>query len=231
MSLLRRLETLSHNVSTERNFSNSNNLWHTNQKTIKKNRQHCQRTHIKIISEHQPLNHIETTQPELPKIDFGNNPTKIDQRTTLRWIGGNIRGVKPSKIDTILSPALNRINDLDASILTLIETNVDWRDQAMKRNIRNTIKDSFIQCHSTFSTSRTSSKHLHKPGGTATFALGRWSGKVVESGADETGCGRFSWITIQGKHNKKCTFVSTYKSGKQEDITGNSQYAQEYRIQ
>ena len=56
---------------------------HTNQKTIKKNRQHCQRTHVKIVSENQPLKHIETIQPALPKIDFGNIPSKIDQCTTL----------------------------------------------------------------------------------------------------------------------------------------------------
>ena len=66
MSLLRRLETLSHNVSTEGNNLIDNNRIHTTQKTIKRNRQHRQQTQVKINQINQLPQIKENTLPSLP---------------------------------------------------------------------------------------------------------------------------------------------------------------------
>jgi hypothetical protein len=41
----------------------------------------------------------------------------------------------------------------------------------------------------------------YKPGGTVTAALGHWASRVLRSGKDPTGCGRWSYVC--GKNDKK----------------------------
>jgi hypothetical protein len=55
----------------------------------------------------------------------------------------------------------------------------------------------------------------HKIGGTTCGDLGQMVHRVISSGRDETGCGRWSQITKAAKENKKMTIISAYKVCKQ----------------
>ena len=43
------------------------------------------------------------------------------------------------------------------------------------------------------------------------MAAGKMANKVIKKGQDCTGLGRWSWILIEGKENKKLRIVSAYR--------------------
>jgi hypothetical protein len=55
----------------------------------------------------------------------------------------------------------------------------------------------------------------HKPGGTVCGALVQMVHIVVNSGRDDTGCGRWLYITYAVKEGKKVAIVSAYRVCKQ----------------
>jgi hypothetical protein len=66
----------------------------------------------------------------------------------------------------------------------------------------------------------------HKIGGTTCGDLGQMVHRVIASGRDETGCGRWSQITYAAKENKKMTILSAYRVCKQTnpgDLTASKQ--------
>jgi hypothetical protein len=66
----------------------------------------------------------------------------------------------------------------------------------------------------------------HKPGETACGALGQMVHRVLDSGWDDTGCGRWSYLTYAAKEGKKVAIVSDYRVYKQTnpgDLTSSKQ--------
>jgi hypothetical protein len=66
----------------------------------------------------------------------------------------------------------------------------------------------------------------HKRGGTTCGSLGQVVHRVIASGRDETGCGRWSQITYAAKENNKMTIISAYRVCKQTnpgDLTASKQ--------
>jgi hypothetical protein len=67
---------------------------------------------------------------------------------------------------------------------------------------------------------------FHKRGGTTCGALGQIAHRVIASGSDETGCGRWLQITYAAKESKKMTIISAYRVCKQMnpgDLTASKQ--------
>jgi hypothetical protein len=66
----------------------------------------------------------------------------------------------------------------------------------------------------------------HKRGGTTCGDLGQMVDRVIASGRNKTGCGRWSQITYAAKENKKITLISAYRVCKQTnpgDLTASKQ--------
>jgi hypothetical protein len=66
----------------------------------------------------------------------------------------------------------------------------------------------------------------HKPGGTICGALGQMVHRVVDSGRDDSGCGRWSYLTYAAKEGKKVAIVSACRVCKQTnpgDLTSSKQ--------
>jgi hypothetical protein len=82
-----------------------------------------------------------------------------------------------------------------------------------------------------FCTSDVSLEGRYKPGGTATAALGNWSHRVVGSGRDPTGCGRWSYITYGRKGSKLITYISAYIVCNQTNPGDTTAWRQQYQIQ
>jgi hypothetical protein len=68
----------------------------------------------------------------------------------------------------------------------------------------------------------------YNPGGTATAALVHWASRVLRSGKDPTGCGRWSYICI-GKNDKKFAIVTVYRVGHNRNIGDATAFQQQYR--
>jgi hypothetical protein len=80
-------------------------------------------------------------------------------------------------------------------------------------------------------TSDVSFEGRYKPGGTATAALGNWIHRVVGSGRDPTGCGRWSYVTYGGKGSKLITQASAYRVCNQTDPGDTTTWRQQYQTQ
>jgi hypothetical protein len=70
----------------------------------------------------------------------------------------------------------------------------------------------------------------YKPGGTVTAALGHWDIRVLWSGKDPTGCGRWSYICL-GKNDKKFAIVTVYRVGHNHNAGDATAFQQQYRTQ
>jgi hypothetical protein len=54
----------------------------------------------------------------------------------------------------------------------------------------------------------------HKPGGTICGALGQIVHRLVDSGRDDTGCGRWSYLSYAAKEGKKVAIFLAYRACK-----------------
>jgi hypothetical protein len=105
--------------------------------------------------------------------------------------------------------------EIQASILSFVECNVDWNMQRCRLTWQSTLRD--LWPYSTYVTSSVPAvedgESVYLPGGTCTTVVDKWATRVLEKGADAL-LGRFSWVTMAGKQNKKVTFVTVYRVGK-----------------
>ena len=63
----------------------------------------------------------------------------------------------------------------------------------------------------------------YETGGTGIVTMGKGSTHTIGSGEDDKGMGRWNWITLQGKHDKKTTIISIYRPGKNQMILDKQQ--------
>jgi hypothetical protein len=101
------------------------------------------------------------------------------------------------------------LRSLQAETIAFSETNVEWNKYQMRdNNMQKLFIKAFGAARMEYST--TSDKFemtYHKPGGTISGALGQMVHSVVDSGRDNTGCGRWSYITYAEKEGKKIAIV------------------------
>jgi hypothetical protein len=69
------------------------------------------------------------------------------------------------------------------------------------------------------------------PGGNLTAAVDNWSHRVVKTGIDNTGCRRWSYITLSLREDKFITLVSAYRVCDQKNSGNTTASAQQYKIQ
>jgi len=87
------------------------------------------------------------------------------------------------------------IEDKDVDIMGLAETNINWTE-TKRQEAKVAIKIRYGQGSITTSSGR-AIKDGYLPGGTATIARGKTTGRIIAQGSDEMG--RFTWIQLKGK--------------------------------
>jgi hypothetical protein len=127
------------------------------------------------------------------KTVWGNSPEAINDRSIYRHYGGNINGLKPFGEHPDLISGLKNLRRLQAGGISLIETNIEWKKYDYRANTDKLLRKTFGSTRIAHSTSDEHVEESHyKPGGTVTAALGHWASRVLRSGKDPTGCGRWS---------------------------------------
>jgi hypothetical protein len=81
-----------------------------------------------------------------------------------------------------------------------------------------------------YSTSKTKFEGRYKPGGTVMASLGNWTHRVVDSGSDDTGCGRWSYVTYGGRGGL-LTYITVYRVCDQKDPGDTTAWKQQHNIQ
>jgi hypothetical protein len=108
---------------------------------------------------------------------------------------------------------------------------MEWKKYEWRKNTYQALIQNFGDAIIEFSTSKAKFEGRYKPGGTATAALGAWTHRVVDTGSDATGCGRWSYITYGGKGGKRLTYITVYRVCDQTDPGDTTTLKQQYNIQ
>ncbi len=101
------------------------------------------------------------------------------------------------------------MSSLRINSFTIQEPNTKWNDHLTQR-IDRIFRQTFRQ--SAFSTSNSTepTDGTYQPGGTATTIIGPHASRLISSGQDESGMGRWSYIELLGKLNKRMIIASVY---------------------
>jgi hypothetical protein len=119
------------------------------------------------------------------------------------------------------------LRSLQKESVAFLETNVEWQKYELRENMHKLFTKAFGVARTEYC--RSSDKFetaYHKRGGTTCGALEQMVHRVIASGRDETGCGRWSQITYAAKENNKMTIKSAHRVCKQTnpgDLTASKQ--------
>jgi hypothetical protein len=120
-----------------------------------------------------------------------------------------VNGLRPYGYMAALMKVAERLHALQADTIAFLETNIGWHKFLLRDNMQKIFTKAFGAARMEYIT--TSDKFeitYHKPGGTICGALGQMFHRVVDSGRDDTGCGRWSYITYAARESKKVVIVS-----------------------
>jgi hypothetical protein len=179
------------------------NEWAQVQDRQRQNRQVYQSASYYDIEprENTSINNVEATETYRNNAKcYGSVPTPIDPSVRWRIIGGNLNGIRPYGDMTAIITVADRLRALQAETIAFSETNVEWQKYQLRDNMQKLFTKSFVAARMEYST--TSDKFEttnHKLGGTVCSALGKMMHRVVNSGRDDTRCGRWSYITYAAK--------------------------------
>ena len=137
-----------------------------------------------------------------------------------------------SKEDSKFEQMMEQLMKWEINIGCLSETCTDWSIPITKTVIK-TVSSKFDQNGTwTTSTSNMKTGSLYKPGGTGTFINGEISGKIVERGEDATNMGRWNYVTIQGKNDRRVNIITGYRCGPHriKNMGSTTAFFQQYTI-
>lgn len=127
-----------------------------------------------------------------------------------RMILQNINGIKPQFEHSATHIMLEHAKEIDASILGLIETNVNWKFNDTRREFHNVLNKHWNRTSCAVSHSTYHFKSIRQPGGTATVVTSPWASRA-KIGSDESGLGRWSTTTLHGRDQRHVTIITAYR--------------------
>jgi hypothetical protein len=106
---------------------------------------------------------------------------------------------------------MERLKLLQRGTVAFQETILEWHNKGYRDEFQKKLVKAFGAARVDHSTTKDKFETSpFKPRGTASAALGKMAHRVVKTGRDDAGCGRWSYITFNGKENKHITVINTY---------------------
>ena len=117
------------------------------------------------------------------------------------------------KSDHALLQLCQTLKSKEVDIICLIETNVHWSPFLIDR-FKQILQSTWNKSKISFYTleSKVQWNSTYKPRGTAIIALKSISSAILNKGQDSSGMGRWTFMSILGKHNKITTIFNMYRS-------------------
>ncbi len=103
------------------------------------------------------------------------------------------------------------MKDQRVDLFGLAEPNVDWHWDLEVMEMRASARKVLQHVHTIATTSSTSYETIHKPGGVLSGVIRNWIGRILTSGEDPRGMGRWTEFRLAGKNNKKLTVIMAYR--------------------
>jgi hypothetical protein len=167
---------------------------------------------IEISLYHPPLSPFsEYVDYNKDVVLFGHAPEPIEEDKTWRLVGRNTNGIKPYGVSADLISVMERLKLLQTGTIAFQETNLEWHNKSYRDEFQKLLVKAFGAARVDYSATKDKFETSpFKPVGTGSAALGKMVHRVVKTGRDDTGCGRWSYITFNGKENKHITVINTY---------------------
>ena len=151
------------------------------------------------------LNHNHNWGDSLPSNAKGHTIKVVYQN-----VHHSISAAKNPSTNTML----DNLNNMEADLLMAAETNVNWKSAKCRNDFKATVSKVWPSNRIAFSTSDVGLQfdhHSFLPGGTCTMAVDNLSLRVIKVGEDESGLGRWSYLTMEGQGGRKLTFITAYR--------------------
>ncbi len=183
----------------------------------------------KLRTKRQPQRNIQTPLHALLDNDhWGDAPTK--NPIHFRVISKNVNSLSTNDNNLQWRGAVQAMVDMDAHILCLQEPNLNWTDN-LRQPIYRLFQKAFMHAKITTSSSTHSNGGSYQPGGTFLATLGCYAARVVSTGTDTTGMGRWAYHELIGKNTKRYIIITAYRVGTQRPTIGtNTACTQQYNI-
>ena len=162
---------------------------------------------------------------------FGDKIIKQKHKDTLRLSFLNVNGL-PSFNDHVKNERLfNALKENSIDIIGMAEVNTNWGKIDVEQQWRARTRPWWEASKTITSYNiRDCSNSVFQPGGTLTQCINRCTHKVIASGTDSTGLGRWSWVRFRGSHEISLTVITAYRPCKPSRSTGvNTTYVQQVR--
>jgi hypothetical protein len=233
--------------NTQQPTSNNNNYQPTR-------RRQQMRPHTGPIRQHKrrktTIANIQLTTLHPPTIQtrLSNNTSTIQVPTSNCQPWGDTMG---DKQDGTLRIAFRNISSLPAHIpnskhdellfdikqaqfdlIGLVETNVCWQHVNVHDRPHNRFKPAFENVHVSYSNNTHNLQTFEKrqQGGTMILALSSLCHRTINSGADPTGLGRWSWVLLTGKE-QNIRLICVYRPVQSTNVSGVYRQQQTYLLE
>ena len=176
---------------------------------------------------HQQTLHF-TVEPDIIDEHWGYHILdECDLDDTIRFHLINANGLPYHKTES--TAYQQHMHERHVDINGVCELKFDGRQYWIKDLIRKTGRDRWdLLSYATSSHSSPTGSH-RKPGRTMTMVHGHIAANVLEKG-DDPKMGRWSYMTLQGRHIKRATFITAYRVCRQkiDDVGPNTSYFQQW---
>jgi hypothetical protein len=151
------------------------------------------------------LNHNHRWGDSLPTNAKGN---------TIRVVYQNVHRSLSASDNPHTSNLLDNLNNMEVDVFMASETNVNWKSAKNRNDFQQKASKIWPANKIAFSSSDIGLKferHEFLPGGTCTMAVDTLSMRVIKVGEDDSGLGRWSYVTMEGQGSRKATFITAYR--------------------
>jgi len=194
-------------------------------------------TTIEIVAENSQQQE-QTLNYHQPSLDTNNNnhhwgdtmalPKPLH---TFRILSRNVNTLSTKQSYLQWKAASHALAQCEVDAIALQETNLAW-NKIHKQKVWQILSKPTGQVTTATSSSTEISTNSHQRGGTLQALVGSWVSRVVHSGSDSSGLGRWSYLELQGRHNQRFIILSGYRvcNNQSVDMGSNNTYNQQYRL-
>lgn len=129
---------------------------------------------------------------------------------SLRYLIQNANGLQAHS-QSKFEGTLDRIFQLQADVIGLVETSVNWGHMETTQRFKNTIHRKTPGGSLTLSPIPTNYSNAYLPGGTLTLTVGRWRSFIDSAITDSGGMGRWTGNSYRVHNNHKLPIISAYR--------------------
>jgi len=161
----------------------------------------------------------QTLYPDITNEHWGD---KLSSHPTLfRDVSKNGNSISPTDHLLQWHSVAQATIDYQISILCLQEPNTKWDDH-LWHSVCKILQRTHIHAEMVMANSTEPSKTNRQPGGTFIAINGSYTSQIISQGQDPSGMGRWSFVELLGKNNKRFVIISAYRTCSQTAHIGSN---------